>query len=533
MTTSTPWPDAAHPPSKLDDRSDSSPAVPGSHASDHTAERQRINALLDKVNGVLDGSVPIPGAAGGVTVEDAGVAVATRDTINLIEGANVTLTIADNPGSDRVDVTIDAAGGGGSTVEVAKGGTLVGTRGRINLIEGANVTLTVSDNAGAGRVDVTVAASGGGGGGTKPFLVAASDSPASWKSAAAYQCDSTDDQVEINAALLAAVNSGKGGKVELAPGTFNISTCILMQGRVRLEGSGWGTNLNCVSGTWGTVNGYDAGVVRLLWDGSASAGHATYGEGWEIRGFRITANSVSAHGIYINIANNGTFLYHGNDNKGRVHDIWMNQTGKSGLCLEGHAASAGLRSIMCSHIQIYNASQYGVEARWSCTDSWLDHIDVGNATLDGFAFLHSGGNGASPFKLTACKAWYCNQNGFLVQSSRVQLTNCEAQNNNKSGFRIEWASGTLTGCLADCNGTTGTGTEKSGFYIATSVAMAGCVSVNDTAISGSRPQTYGYAFVGSPVVSIGGCMARTANSQTPSTGSLGAGSSGSIVAYAA
>lgn len=50
-------------------------------------------------------------------------------------------------------------------VEVAKAGTLQGTRKRINLIEGSNVTLTVADNPGSDRVDVTIAASGGGGGG--------------------------------------------------------------------------------------------------------------------------------------------------------------------------------------------------------------------------------------------------------------------------------------------------------------------------------------------------------------------------------
>ena len=49
----------------------------------------------------------------GVGILDGGSLVGTRPTINFIEGTNITLTIADNGGSDRVDVTIDAAGGGG------------------------------------------------------------------------------------------------------------------------------------------------------------------------------------------------------------------------------------------------------------------------------------------------------------------------------------------------------------------------------------------------------------------------------------
>lgn len=42
-------------------------------------------------------------------------------------------------------------------------GADIGTRRRINLIEGANITLTVTDDAGSEEVDVTIAASGGGG----------------------------------------------------------------------------------------------------------------------------------------------------------------------------------------------------------------------------------------------------------------------------------------------------------------------------------------------------------------------------------
>ena len=51
-------------------------------------------------------------------------------------------------------------GGGSGTIDVDKNGTLVGTRPEINLIEGTNVTLTVADNPGDGRVDITVAATG-------------------------------------------------------------------------------------------------------------------------------------------------------------------------------------------------------------------------------------------------------------------------------------------------------------------------------------------------------------------------------------
>ncbi len=60
----------------------------------------------------------------------------------------------------------DADHSSASRVTVRKNsGADVGTRARINLIEGSNITLTVADDAGGGEVDVTIAASGGGGGG--------------------------------------------------------------------------------------------------------------------------------------------------------------------------------------------------------------------------------------------------------------------------------------------------------------------------------------------------------------------------------
>lgn len=48
-------------------------------------------------------------------------------------------------------------------VAVAKGGALVGTRRRINLIEGSNITLTVADDAANEEVDVTITSAGGAG----------------------------------------------------------------------------------------------------------------------------------------------------------------------------------------------------------------------------------------------------------------------------------------------------------------------------------------------------------------------------------
>ena len=57
------------------------------------------------------------------------------------------------------------AGGSTANIEVSVGGSLIGTRPDINLIAGTNMTVSGADNPGANRVDVTLSSSGGGGGG--------------------------------------------------------------------------------------------------------------------------------------------------------------------------------------------------------------------------------------------------------------------------------------------------------------------------------------------------------------------------------
>lgn len=63
----------------------------------------------------IQGATGATGASGAIasnyqTIDDNGSAVAQRASLNLIAGSNVTLTVADNSGSNRTDVTIAASG---------------------------------------------------------------------------------------------------------------------------------------------------------------------------------------------------------------------------------------------------------------------------------------------------------------------------------------------------------------------------------------------------------------------------------------
>lgn len=75
-----------------------------------------------------------------VIVSKAGTTIGTRKQINFIEGSNSTLTVADNPGSDRVDVTVAASGGGGLTV----GGAVSGGGANRVLYEDASQNLAAA-----------------------------------------------------------------------------------------------------------------------------------------------------------------------------------------------------------------------------------------------------------------------------------------------------------------------------------------------------------------------------------------------------
>lgn len=213
-----------------------------------------------------------------VQVAKAGSVTGVRKQINLIDGSNVTVTVTDNPGADRVDVTVAATGTGipASTID-AKGDLLAGTADNTvaRQVVGTNGFMLYADNtqttgirwgappSGTGIPPTTVLAKGdliaatasgtvtrlavgandlvltadstqatglawkaGGGGATtsaRPNLVyvAASNSPATEKARADYTCTGTADNTVIATAITAARSAGS--KVQFAPGTFQIA----------------------------------------------------------------------------------------------------------------------------------------------------------------------------------------------------------------------------------------------------------------------------------------------------------------------
>lgn len=411
-----------------------------------------------------------------------GSAVGTRGKINLVAGTNVTLTGSDVSASDRVDVTVAASGGGGSTVAVQKAGSAVGTRGTLNFIEGSNVTITASDNSGSSRVDLTIAASGGGGSATIKGLVVAADAPSGWSSLADYTCDGTADQVQINAALLAAVNSGKGGKVLLSPGTFNIAadSPIKLQGRVWLQGCDYATSI-VPQGTWSdTVDSHPSAVMRMIWNsGVGSSSDVTYGEAWRVSDLRIEGGYKNCHGIYIRVQANGTFWPSAAGNKdthARIDNLWIGNVGKDGI--RGYAYSVSpdwqrIGSVHTSNVDILNPTGSGVYIEGGWVDSFWESVNVGSPGSYGFYV------GDNDHYMANCKAWYSTNEGFYIAGNHNSFVGCHTQNGYKHGFRIQANANSLAGCGADADGQA-TGTWAGFYVVGSGNTVSGCHAVNDT-----------------------------------------------------
>lgn len=128
-------------------------------AREAAAVKEEIRKALDEFKTSVDRrfrgvmmSVP---ASSKTKVRKAGVEVGERRALNFVDGANVTLTVADNSSGDQVDVTI-ASSGGGSAHTIREDGTDLTARTGLNFTAG----LSATDDSVGDETEVTIAAGG-------------------------------------------------------------------------------------------------------------------------------------------------------------------------------------------------------------------------------------------------------------------------------------------------------------------------------------------------------------------------------------
>lgn len=271
------------------------------------------------------------------------------------------------------------------------------------------------------------------------ILVASNDAPTSLKDRANYVCNASADQTEINNAITDAATSPYYTGVQLSGGQFILSSAILMKTGVTLRGVGVGTELKNVSNSaTGTGSGTYAACIKA-YDINVHATRVT--DMWLNGNF---ASGGSCHGIAYTGSSGGdshsarpdtnpdpdnTFdhlFITGFSGGGTKHGIWMD---------------TDERGTMISNIQMRSISGDGIYFA-SSPDSHISMCHIG--TITGHGYNISGGN----VKLTNCKSFYCDGDGFRLSSGRGSLAACESQDNNV-GFRFDGAPYNAVGITAD------------------------------------------------------------------------------------
>lgn len=138
-------------------------AAVGGHATGYTATGDVITSYVTTTDPTGHWSATLTGNAD----------ITPANTYYLVSEAGWTSPIVVPAGGGPYDLrTILAvpppvpSPPGLTAVEVAANGTVAGSRPELNLVAGTNTTVTAVDNPGANRVDVTIASTGGGGAGT-------------------------------------------------------------------------------------------------------------------------------------------------------------------------------------------------------------------------------------------------------------------------------------------------------------------------------------------------------------------------------
>lgn len=171
-----------------------------------------------------------------------------------------------------------------------------------------------------------------------PYIVVGSATlPEQFKSACDYICNGLDDDIEINKAIQSLPTTG--GTIHLTGGLFNLSSAIILDRPINLEGEGCGLTLN----TSGTVN--VIGTTLHTTNNTANC-------------IEITASSYSHKGF-------------------KIHDMQL-----SGIGLRNNPSKNGIAFLStCDTCSIYNCDINNFCIGIYAKDVYVDAISVSNNSI--------------------------------------------------------------------------------------------------------------------------------------------------------
>lgn len=353
------------------------------------------------------------------------------------------------------------------------------------------------------------------------LLVASSELPQSVKDGCDYVCDGTNDQVEINQALLRASRPGDGfgGEgfigVELVGPTFYVghdnATSITTYPSTALFGNGNGT---LISPQFTTV-GIDRGAIETLNTNVHRILIANLTIG------RKTSVSFPGHGIKIVGGGVGDAyeIKSGNDPFHMIHHVNVHRASGKGIWCTG--AGGGSREMQIGWCVLFNCMEQGLLVDGSSDSQISDCRATGGGAFPGFEL--GGGN----TRLSNSKAYYrgnangstTSADGFLISSSRCEISSCAAQDCGGYGFNVASSEATLTHALADSN--------NKGFRIASDGSFIGLRGLSRS--GGGFSQNVGIEFSGAPKGMVEGVITLPATGIAHVSGSMAANSYARIV----
>jgi Right handed beta helix region len=352
------------------------------------------------------------------------------------------------------------------------------------------------------------------GGQSGPLTVASYWASQAVKDGCDYACAAaTDNQVEINQALIAAsrgahgswVGDGYGGTgriaVELVGPTFVVGNTSASGGSIKmppnttLKGQGMGTLIvpATSSSSRAAIELLDTACLRVeVKDLTIADITYTGGAPQDFIGHGIAFYMMVA--TQVDMATGG-----GADTYNLIENVTVIRAGGKGIyCYNTGTVSPETsypREMRVINCVAYNCAQEGIYVMGS------DCQITGCRSTGGGAYARfrvSGGNG----RLGDCKAYTSGGDGFSLSSGRISVVACDAQDCAGDGFDITGDDVIMAGCQAESNGV--------GFRISANGMFDGLSAVYRS--NGVYPQNVGIILVGTPKLYLTGRVA------IPSTG---------------
>jgi hypothetical protein len=211
-----------------------------------------------------------------------------------------------------------------------------------------------------------------------------------------------------------------GGLVQLPDGVFKLNAPVLLRAGVLLAGTGLGTVLQ---------RSQDDGRPMVTFADGSPVGAAGIRDMY-ITGLKGRHGQAGNDGIVIPAGASG---FRGNV---VLTNVLVTQHA-------GHGVVSKQLGCRLEGVVVQHSGGDGIVLEGS--DSFAHLCQVSNSKA---GYRIEGGNA----HLSSCYAYYNDQSGFVLNTSRAVIVGCAAQDNEPDGFAIVRTTGsTVSGCLADTN----------------------------------------------------------------------------------